>query len=68
MMNNYQDIAAQRQVECDERATYFDSQLRIFSKTNWITVLVPSLLGGSQGRGYSLTPLCIYWVLVRPLG
>ncbi|WP_339901319.1 hypothetical protein [Paraglaciecola polaris] len=51
MMNNYQDIAAQRQVECDERATYFDSQLRIFSKTNWITVLVPSLLGVLAGSG-----------------
>lgn len=49
MTNNYQTIAAQRETECGERAAYFDGQLRIFSRTNWITVLVPSLLGVIAG-------------------
>lgn len=49
MTDKYQDIAAERQSECGERATFFDSQLRFFSKTNWITVLVPSLLGVVAG-------------------
>jgi hypothetical protein len=51
MTDKYQDVAAERQAECDERATFFDSQLRFFSKTNWITVLIPSLLGVLAGSG-----------------
>ncbi len=49
MIDNYQTIAATRELECGERAVHFDSQLRFFSKTNWITVLVPSLLGVVAG-------------------
>lgn len=49
MTDKYQGIAADRQTECNERADFFDSQLRLFSKTNWITVLVPSLLGVVAG-------------------
>jgi hypothetical protein len=46
---NYQELAAERATECGERAAYFDKRLRFFSKTNWITVLVPSLLGVVAG-------------------
>ncbi|SIT05320.1 hypothetical protein [Neptunomonas antarctica] len=49
MTDKYQDIAAERQAECCERAAFFDSELRFFSKTNWITLLVPSLLGVVAG-------------------
>ena len=49
MTEKYQNIAAERQAECGERADFFDSQLRLFSKTNRITVLVPSLLGVVAG-------------------
>ena len=49
MTENYQDLAAERMTECAERATYFDKRLRFFSKTNWITVMVPSLLGVVAG-------------------
>lgn len=49
MTDNYQAIAAKREAECGERAAQFDSQLRFFSKTNWITVLVPALLGVVAG-------------------
>jgi|GEM_PF-6097077 len=55
MTEKYQDIAAERQAECGERAIFFGSQLRLFSKTNWITVLVPSLLGVLAGSGLFAT-------------
>ena len=51
MTDKYQEIAAERQAECGERANFFDSQLRLFSYTNWITVLIPSLLGVLAGSG-----------------
>lgn len=51
MMEKYQGIAQARQGECEERAAFFDSQLSFFSKTNWITVLIPSLLGVLAGSG-----------------
>ncbi len=44
-----ENIAAKRQMECCQRALYFESRLRFFSKTNWITVIVPSLLGVIAG-------------------
>lgn len=49
MAENYRELAAERATECAERAAYFDKRLRFFSKTNWITVLVPSLLGVIAG-------------------
>ena len=49
MTENYQNLAAERTTECAERAAYFDKRLRFFSKTNWITVMVPSLLGVLAG-------------------
>ncbi len=49
MTCNYQNLAAERQAECGERAAFFDRRLRFFSKTNWLTVLVPSLLGVVAG-------------------
>jgi len=49
MAENYQNLAAERTAECAERAAYFDKRLRFFSKTNWITVMVPSLLGVLAG-------------------
>ncbi|MBQ0718660.1 MAG: hypothetical protein KBT88_00510 [Gammaproteobacteria bacterium] len=56
MTDKYQGIAAERQAECGERATFFDSKLRFFSKTNWITVLVPSLLGVVAGSALFAEP------------
>ncbi len=56
MTDKYQKIATERQAECGERATFFDSELRFFSKTNWITVLVPSLLGVVAGSALFTTP------------
>ena len=38
--------------ECFQRASYFDRRLRFFSKTNWITVLIPSLLGVTAGSAF----------------
>ena len=49
MTEDYQKVAEEREIECRERAEFFDSRLRFFSKTNWITVLVPSLLGVIAG-------------------
>ncbi len=49
MSSEYQNIAGEREAECRERANFFDERLRFFSKTNWITVLVPSLLGVLAG-------------------
>lgn len=49
MTDSIEDIAAKRQKECNEKALYFESRLRFFSKTNWITVIVPSLLGVIAG-------------------
>ncbi len=49
MTENYQKLAEEREAECGKRAAFFDSRLRFFSKTNWITVLVPSLLGVIAG-------------------
>jgi hypothetical protein len=62
MTDKYQDIAAERQAECGERAAFFDSQLRLFSKTNWITVLVPSLLGVVAGSALFAKPESILWL------
>jgi hypothetical protein len=49
MTEKYRDIASARQIECAERADFFDKELRLFSKTNWFTVLIPSLLGVLAG-------------------
>lgn len=49
MITNYQHLAAERAAECGERAAYFDSRLRFFSRTNWLTVIIPSLLGVIAG-------------------
>ncbi|WP_421868104.1 hypothetical protein [Motiliproteus sp.] len=49
LSDNYQQLAAERSAECGSRAAYFDQRLRFFSKSNWITVLVPSLLGVIAG-------------------
>ena len=49
MSDQIMEIAAKRQQECNQRASYFDSRLRFFSKTNWITIIVPSLLGVVAG-------------------
>ena len=49
MPETIKDIALKREAECNQRASYFESRLRFFSKTNWITVLVPSLLGVIAG-------------------
>jgi len=49
MTEKYQEIAVSRQTECDERAAFFDKELRFFSLTNWFTVLIPSLLGVLAG-------------------
>ncbi|SFK47084.1 hypothetical protein SAMN05216302_100744 [Nitrosomonas aestuarii] len=49
MSQSIQEIAANRQAECKQKALYFDSRLRFFSKTNLITVIVPSLLGVIAG-------------------
>ena len=44
MSESTKEIAAKRQAECRDKATYFDSRLRFYSKTNLITVLVPELM------------------------
>ena len=49
MTESIEDIAAERQKECNQKALYFESRLRFFSRTNWITVIVPSLLGVIAG-------------------
>jgi len=49
MQPDIQKIAGEREEECRLRAGFFESRLRIFSKANWITVLVPSLLGVVAG-------------------
>ena len=49
MTDSIEEIAANRQAECSRRASYFESRLRFFAKTNWITVIVPSLLGVIAG-------------------
>jgi hypothetical protein len=49
MSESIQEIAANRQAECKQKASYFNSRLRCFSKTNLITVIVPSLLGVIAG-------------------
>ena len=49
MTEDYQAIAGSRESECHERANFFEGSLRLFSITNWITVLVPSLLGVLAG-------------------
>ncbi|MEH6471932.1 MAG: hypothetical protein V7752_11830 [Halopseudomonas sp.] len=66
MTDNYQQIAAQREAECAERAVFFDSRLRFFSKTNWITVLVPSLLGVVAGSAL-FAPSSSVWMGVGVL-
>lgn len=49
MRENLKSVAAEREKECRETADFFDKRLRLFSKANWITVLVPSLLGVVAG-------------------
>lgn len=53
MTESIEEVAANRQVECNQKALYFESRLRFFSKTNWITVIVPSLLGVIAGSALS---------------
>jgi hypothetical protein len=49
MEYDYQKTATEREKECRERAIYFEERLRFFSRTNWISVLIPSLLGVVAG-------------------
>ncbi len=70
MTTNYQHLAAERATECGERAAYFDGRLRFFSKTNWVTVLIPSMLGVIAGSAlFSPTDSAWigFWVLVAAL-
>ncbi|SFG28772.1 hypothetical protein [Neptunomonas qingdaonensis] len=70
MTANYQRLAAERATECGERAAYFDSRLRLFSRTNWITVLIPSLLGVIAGSALFSSTHSVwmgFWVLVAAL-
>tara|TARA_R110001583_G_scaffold46347_1_gene145440 strand:- start:1597 stop:2022 length:426 start_codon:yes stop_codon:yes gene_type:complete len=60
MADDYRNIAAEREAECGQRAVFFDSRLRFFSKTNWITVLVPSLLGVVAGSALFATTSTIW--------
>ncbi len=53
MTEEMQTVAKSRESECGERACFFEERLRFFSKTNWITVLVPSLLGVLAGSALS---------------
>ncbi len=53
MSEDNQAIAGNRESECRERANFFEARLRFFSKTNWITLLVPSLLGVLAGSALS---------------
>jgi hypothetical protein len=53
MAEDIQSVAKSRESECAERAEFFEDRLRFFSKTNWITVIVPSLLGGLAGSALS---------------
>jgi len=53
MTDDNQAIAGSRESECHGRANFFEVRLRFFSKANWITVLVPSLLGVLAGSALS---------------
>jgi hypothetical protein len=53
MTKDIESVAKSRESECAERAEFFESRLRVFSKTNLITVLVPSLLGVLAGSTLS---------------
>ena len=53
MTEDIQTVAKSRESECAERAKFFEDRLRFFSKTNWITLIVPSLLGVLAGAALS---------------
>ncbi|ASP49426.1 hypothetical protein [Cognaticolwellia beringensis] len=53
MAEDFQLVAKSRESECAERAEFFEDRLRFFSKTNWITLIVPSLLGVLAGAALS---------------
>jgi hypothetical protein len=53
MNEDIESVAKSRESECAERAEFFEGRLRFFSKTNLITVLVPSLLGVLAGSALS---------------
>ena len=61
------EIAAERQAECMQKAAYFESKLRFFSKMNWITVLVPSLLAVIAGASIFATGKTIFLGIVALL-
>ena len=49
MSENYKQFARQRESECRAESAAFNERLGFFAKTNWITVLVPSLLAVCAG-------------------
>jgi len=61
MTEDIHAIAKSREDECSERADFFEDRLRFFSKTNNITVLVPSLLGVLAGSAFS-PDISSYWL------
>jgi hypothetical protein len=66
MTESTKNIAAARKSECSKRASYFESRLRFFGKTNWITVIVPSLLGVIAGSAL-FSPSNTIWLGVGAL-
>jgi len=46
------DISRKRQIECEKHCLWLQKKLKLLSKLNWITVLVPSLLGVVAGSAF----------------
>lgn len=49
MIENEKEVCARREAECEVESQAFNKRLKLFGYTNWITVIVPSLLAVTAG-------------------
>lgn len=55
MLKNEKEICARREIECKVESYAFNKRLKLFGYTNWITVIVPSLLAVTAGSALFAT-------------
>ena len=55
-MNSYLNITRNRQLECEHYYGLLEKRLKRFSMLNWITVLLPSILGVGAASIYFAGP------------
>jgi|GEM_PF-2961641 len=55
MLKDEKEVCARREIECKIESYAFNKRLKLFGYTNWVTVIVPSLLAVTAGSALFAT-------------